>query len=125
MKKTSIAFALISIAITVPAAPAVRLRVDGVPEDETPSFTHGERVEVVAENVSGAPIEGAVTLKVGRWDGEEALSVPCGDLDEWHNCVLICIFLIMSAIEHLFMLLLAIYMSSLCGNSDRFPLLGL
>ena len=83
MKKTYAAFALISMVVTAAAAPAVRLRVDGVPGDETPSFICGAIVEVVAENVSGAPIDGVVALKVGRWDGEEALSVPCGDSGEW------------------------------------------
>ena len=76
MKTADIAYALISIAITAPAAPAVRLRVAGVPHGETPAFTRGDRIEVVAENVSGAPLElvpyGCAKLRVSMFPDEAA-----------------------------------------------------
>ncbi len=87
MNNSPVSLALLAagIAVAAYAAPpaAVRLRVDGVSEGETPAFTRGDRIEVVAENVSGAPLADVVALKVARWDGEESLSVPCGDSGAW------------------------------------------
>ncbi len=55
-------------------AEGVSLRMGACPPGETPSFTVGDKIEVVAVNEGAAPITGAVSFAVSRWDGREMRS---------------------------------------------------